>query len=347
MPQLNPHRTLTLTGERWLVHLADPAQRVAAPAGFPDVREVDALLAAAERHGVLPAVTRALAARLEEHGECRLRDADTFSATLRTARRKVANQTGFGLLLSHHAGNVVRALSGADIAAAILKGASFARRLYPDAALRTFTDVDVLIPEARREDAARVMRNLGFELLEIEDRRGKDYQEQKWVLPMHRDVMIELHSNLVHSPKLRGAMSIRYEDVLAAGEGDSNAPTALLLVGAAHAAVGHQCDRLQHLVDIVQAVRGAAGAVDQERLARVARRCGAALAVAAAIDLGGRTINEPVATELARRVLPGRLGRLPGRILTPGLVLRAQSGTRARGSWRRKIFRQVLGAGVA
>jgi hypothetical protein len=343
--QLTPHEALAPIGESWLIHLADPARRVPAPSRFPDTGQIETLLAAAENHGVLPAVVRALGAVLATKAAHVSGEQDMVAAALEAARLRLAYQTGFGMLLAHHAASVMEALSAARVAGTIVKGAAFARRLYPDASLRTFTDVDVLVPEAQRDEAAKVMRALAFELFEFEDRRGKDYHEQKWLLPAQRNVMIEVHSNLVHSPKLRGGkagMSVRYEDVLAAGDGDSNAPTALLFVAAAHAAVGHQFDRLQHLVDVVQAARGAAGAIDEGRLASVARRCGVALAIAAALDLAGRTFREAVATELARRMMPGRLNRLACLMLSPRLVVRAQSKARAQGSWRRKVFRQAL-----
>jgi hypothetical protein len=304
------------------------------------------VLIAAESHGVLPAVARALGALMHGGSEHSADDRDAIAASLERARAKVANHAGFGLLLSHHADKVVHRLQAAGIGGFLIKGAVFARRLYPDAALRTFTDVDILIPEAGRREAAKVMRDLGFELFELADRYGKDYHEQKWLLPKRPDVMVEIHSNLVHSPKLRGSMCIRLEDVLAAGGGDAGAPTALLLVAAAHASVGHQLDRLQHLVDVVQAARGAAGPVDRGCLARVAQQCGVTLAIAAALDLAARTFHDAAAADLARQLLPGSLNRLPFGLLTPGLVLRAQSEVRAHGSWRRKVFRQALRLGI-
>jgi hypothetical protein len=347
--QFTPHEVLAGTAESWLIFLADPARRVPAPSGFLEAAQIETLLAAAESHGVLPAVVRGLGALLESSGQ-RPKGYSEGVAALEPARIKLAYQTGFGMLLSHHAAKVMQALSAAGVAGAIVKGAAFADRLYPDPSLRTFTDVDILIPEEQRVTAAKVMRDFAFELFEFEDRRGKDYHEQKWLLPAQRNVMIEVHSNLVHSPKLRGGkagMSVRYEDVLAAGDGDTDAPTALLLVAAAHAAVGHQFDRLQHLVDVVQAARGAAGAVDQSRLARASHRCGVTLAIAAALDLAGRTFREAAATELARLLMPGRLQRLPYLLLSSSLVVRAQSKARAQGSWRRKAFRQALRIGVA
>ncbi|HEX6000464.1 MAG TPA: nucleotidyltransferase family protein [Hyphomicrobiaceae bacterium] len=344
MSSFTAHEALAGTGESWLIHFADPVRRMSAPSGLPDTAQIGTLLAAAESHGVLPAVVRALGALLESRGHRAGGDRDV-AAALEAAKLKLAYQTGFGMLLSHHAAKAMQAFSVAGVTGTIVKGATVARHLYPDPSLRTFTDVDILVSEDQRDGAAKVMRGLGFELFEFEDRRGKDYHEQKWLLPGQHNVMIEVHSNLVHSPKLRGGeggMSVRYEDVIAAGDGDSNAPTALLLVAAAHAAVGHQFDRLQHLVDVVQAARGAAGVVDHRRLADASRRCGVALAIAAALDLAGRTFREAAATELAHLMMPGRLHRLPCLMLSPALVLRAQSKARARGSWRRKLFRQAL-----
>jgi hypothetical protein len=339
---------LAPNGEGWLIHLADPLRRTRAPANLPDARQVETLLAAAESHGVLPAAIHGVAALMSSGGRHRLNGGrDAIAAALEKARTSLAHQAGFGLLLSHHAARVIQALSSTRIEATIVKGAVFARRLYPDTSLRTFTDVDILLAEARRVDAAEVMHSLGFELSEFDDRRGRDYHEQKWLLAAQREVMIELHSNLVHSPKLRGSMCVRYEDVLEAGDGDAAAPAALLFVAAAHAAVGHQFDRLQHLVDVVQAARGAAGTVDSGRLAAVARRCGVTLAVTAALDLAARTFQDASAAELARRLMPGQVGRLPCKVLAPGLVLRAQSKARTRGSWRRKVFRQAMRLGFA
>ena len=335
------HETLAGAGERWLIHLADPERRAPAPSGSLDPAQLETLFAAAESHGVLPAAVRSFGSLLASGRQLGERVVAAFKA----AQLRLTYQTGFGMQLSHYAGRAMEALSAAGVPGTIVKGAAFARCLYPNPSLRTFTDVDILVPEEKRDAAATVMRELAFELFELEDRRGRDYREQKWLLPGRHNVMIEVHSNLVHSPKLRGgegAMSIRYEDVLAAGDGDSNAPTALLLVAAAHAAVGHQFDRLQQLVDVVQAARGAAGAVDHRRLAEVSRRCGVVLAVAAALDLAGRTFSEPAATELARLTMPRPLHRLPCLMLSPRLVVRAQSKARGRGSWRRKLFRQAL-----
>lgn len=341
------HLPLDRDGERLLIQLADPMRRDPPPVALPEPEQLELLISAAARHGVLPAAIRGLNALVAQARDNEAPDAGLEAAgkVLKSARLKLAHQTGMQMKMAHHARRIMAAFALAGISGVVVKGAAFAERLYPDPTLRTFTDIDVLIAEADRQKVGDVMGPLGFELFEFEDRKGKDYHEQKWLLPPHNDIMIEVHSNLVHSPKLRGTMSVRYEDVLEAGGGDGNNATALLFVAAAHGAIGHQLDRLQHLVDVMQAARGAAGPVDAGRLARVSRKSGVTLAIAGALELTGKSFGEPRCTELARQLMPSKFARLPGQLLSPGLVVRGQSAARARGSWRRNLFRQALKMG--
>lgn len=341
-----PHLPLDRDGERLLIQIADPEFSAPPSASVPAEQQLDLLLTAAERHGVLPAAIRNLG-ELVRRAAASIPAAEsnafhTARKALEAARLRLAYQMGFQMMLSHHARRVMSVFAEAGIRGAVVKGAAFAQRLYVEPSLRTFTDVDILIPASQRYRVRDLLPGLGFELFEFEDRVGKDYHEQKWLLGSHHDVMIEVHSNLVHSPKLRGAMSIGHEDVLAAGGGDASDATALLFVAATHGAIGHQLDRLQHLVDVMQAARGTAGRIDVDRLDRVCQRCGVTLAVAGALELAGKTFGEPRCLDLAKQLMPSALARLPGQLLSPQLVVRGQSLARARGSWRRNLFRQAL-----
>ncbi len=222
MPEIQPHAPLDRTAQSWLIHLADPGRRAPVPSRELDPRQLPRLFDAAELHGVLPSVLRRLSKKAKtQSGSSQWSAGD--AAAVENARLKLAYQTGFGMMLTHHANRVMEAFKAASIGAAVIKGLTFARTLYPEVSLRTFTDVDVLLSERQRTEVADVMRALGFQLFEFEDRKGKDYHEQKWALPSQQDIMVEVHSNLVHSPKLRAAMSLRYEDVIEAGQGDRTA----------------------------------------------------------------------------------------------------------------------------
>ncbi len=334
-------RPLRPAAKKWLVHLADPLGRAPRPARSLQACDPSALLAAADLHGVLPAAIRAIANLAA--GCTAAQPANGLAEALGAARANAALQTGFALMLRHHGRRTTQAFEAENIEGAVVKGAVAAERLYSDASLRTFTDIDVLIGAAHRARTGDVMRGLGFELFTFADRVGKDYEEDKWLLKGGPGTMVEVHTNLVHSPKLRASMSVRYEDVLEAGDGDCAAPTALLFVAAAHAAIGHQFDRLQQLVDIVQAARGAAGPIDVERLRRVSRRSGVLFAVVTAIELAGRTFGEPRCSDLARRLDPAHARCWRRLLVTPYVVMAAQTRERVRGSWRRKLYRQCLG----
>ena len=155
-------------------------------------------------------------------------------------------------------------------------------------------------------------------------------------------VLIEAHGTLVHNPRLRRYSSLEYADVLEAGGGDGSDATALLLVAATHGAASHQFDRMQHVVDVLQCARGAAGPIDTERLRSVAERCGLMFAVVAALDLAGRTFGEPRCAEIIRSLVPRAFESMASRLLSGHMVIAAQSSDRAVMSWRRKAFRQAM-----
>jgi len=318
---------LSRHAENWLIHLSVPTPVSLPPVTPLSPEEVANVIAAAELHGVRPSLLQGLSkmervvAGLEGIGQ----------RAIEAARLRAVYQTGFEMLLSHHCERVLEAFRDERLEASVIKGAVFGRRLYRDPSLRTFTDIDVLVTLRHRAAAADIMRNLGFELFQFADRIGRDYHEDKWILPSQRDVMIEIHVDLVHSPKLREAMSVRFEDVLETGKGDPEEATALLLVAGAHGAVGHQFDRLQHLVDVRQAAQGVAGPIDVAWLRMISERCGVMVGVVTALALAHRAFGETACLELARALSPSVYTRLPARLLSPRLVVRAQTARRRQG----------------
>jgi len=319
--------------DAWLVHLADPQGLAPRPAVELPWPEAGALLALAGLHGVLPAVLRGLARQPE---------APAYAETLRAGRERLALVTGFSMMLNHHAGLVVSVMRDAGIGGEIVKGATFARRIYSEPVLRSFTDIDLLVDPADRERAGEMLAALGFRAEEVAYRAGQDYGEDKWILASHPGVMVELHTNLVHHPKLRRGMRLDHAALLAAGAGDAEDAAALLLVAAVHGAGSHQFDRLQHVVDVLLLARGGAGDIAVDRLREAARRCDAGLALAAALGIAGRMFGEPRCLELARALGVSRAARLSALLISPGVVLRAQGAGRSADSWRRKLLRQML-----
>ena len=191
----NLHNPLSKAGAEWLLAVANPLGG-AKPSAAPAPAEVPVLLRAAEVHGVLPAVLKALSLNINLNGAAN----DTPSSVeIRNARQVIADartrqvpRVGFELLLKHHGEAVLAALRAAGVEAAMLKGPVFARRLYTNPAMRSFTDIDIIIPVEARTTACDVLRGAGFELHSREYRAGKDYCEDNWLLIADPRVGIEI-----------------------------------------------------------------------------------------------------------------------------------------------------------
>ena len=230
--------------------------------------------------------------------------------------------------------------------AVVLKGPDFADRLYPDPGLKPFRDIDLLVPPRALADIEQVLEHLGYRPAEPAPmKHAGGYGQRSWRPSDGPGGNLEIHHNLVNSPTLRRRVSVEFDDLeidensAAAAELPKPSPSALLLIAAVHGATSHSFDRLQILCDVCQSVRGAAGHIDNQWLAKKAKQTGSSFAVATALALAGRALGEPACFSLLqelRRALPIRIW--PG-LLTPSVVLRSHSPV---GAFRREIFRELL-----
>ena len=249
--------------------------------------------------------------------------------------------TGVSMLLAHHGAIVMGALRTANIDAAMVKGPVFARRLYDRESDRPFTDIDILVAPKHLHRANAVLDELGYREARPEGHDPETYGEFKWLLPGNDSILIEVQANLAHAPKLRHGVSLEYGDILEAGDGDPQSPVPLLLIAAVHAAAGHQFDRLQHGLDIVQAARLLPES-DIPKLVRAAGKVNGSLALITALNLAQRLFSEPKAGSIAGALPRSAFTGLAARLITPRMALDAQSSVHSRASWRRKLFRECL-----
>jgi hypothetical protein len=328
------HDTLGSAALAWLVFLADPA-----PPGEPPsvrLRSKDAapLLAAARLHGVLPTVLRGLNAAYPQFAELN---------GVRAAGRLVWSTAALSLALRHHGRRIIAALQSAGIGAAIVKGPAFADRIYPDPALRPFSDLDILVHPTDRAAVRELMPGLGFHAPGLRPLGEKDHREDQWVLAGQPAVLVEIQDDLVHSPNLVTRHRFGLADLLAAGEGDPTAAAAILLTATVHGAIGHQCDRLRFLVDICQAARNMPATSDWKSVRSLSDRCGILTGSAAALDLAARTFGGQACRLAADQLRAPSLQRAFCRaVWTPATVWHAQGPARRKGSWRRKLIREIV-----
>jgi Uncharacterised nucleotidyltransferase len=339
-----------MTGtERWLLAFADPedsrrdlpGERLTAP-------DAAQLCLLAEMHGVLPAVLARMDDLLRGNPGRILndpREGPAVFAAIDPTRTRLAQRAAMALFLTAETRRLMAELSTAGISALPLKGSDFASRLYRTPALRPFGDVDLLVRRGDGERVSEVMSRLGYQERETRLKYAAGYAERTWENPAMPGAMVEVHENLVNSPTLRDGVSVAFENLPLDAEGGANrrpAAEGLLIVAAVHGAASHSFDKLQHLCDIAQIVRGRAGTLDLEIVNRCLGKTGAAFSVAAGLDLTARVLREEQAAQLLERLeirWPRRLVRL---LLTPALVARSQGPRRRGSSWRRQWFRHLL-----
>jgi hypothetical protein len=175
------------------------------------------------------------------------------------------------------------------------------------------------------------------------EKHAGDYAEEKWAHPLLGQSPVELHWDLVSSPKVQRAISLTYEDLARLCDADGRQSAhALLLVAAVHGTAGHGFERMQHVIDVAQAARGAAGPVDPAQLLRDMPSKGVGLAVRSALLTAARTLDDrasaKLADDLGRGFAPSALAGLLG----TAAILEAVGPQHARYSWRRQLYREAL-----
>jgi hypothetical protein len=325
------HPPLSNRDQRLFAGLADPENEID-PDDWRDEQAALRMLGVARLHGVLPIVRRKFRSLPPSLGKA-------FEAEMRDAGETVTVMTGQSLLLRHHGRRIASAFDEAGIPAAVVKGPVFAERLYKNPADRPFTDIDFLTAPANLRKANAILPSLGFIALtkDLWDKSDSN-QEYKWGRSDNSNVLVELHGNLVHYASFRRLLSYSYDELLLAGDGDPNAPAALLMTAVIHAACGHKFHRLQFAVDIVQAVRALPDS-EVPMAEHAARTIGAGLEMAVSLNLAGKLFDDRRALELSAHFSPGITGRLSKRLISPSAVHNAMSTSGIISHARRKAFR--------
>ncbi len=298
------------------------------------------LLDLADWHGVLAIVMENLKALAERApGSSAASAADP--AAWEWGRKQLRLRAGQSLALRRQAQELTGSLREAGLPVFVLKGSEFADRLYPHPALRPFTDVDLLVPHRAIPEIRQLLAASGYGTVTEPMKHPTGYGEETWQHPQRTLGLVEIHWNLVNSPRLQRAVSVTYEDL----QPDPGhlpprpSPAALLLIAAVHSVVGHGIDRLQPIGDVVQAVRGAAGGLDEAWLDQALARTGAGRALATALAFAHRIYGEAECLALGQRLGIQRRA-WPGKwLLTRGAVLRAHA---ASDSFRRQMLRELL-----
>jgi hypothetical protein len=298
------------------------------------------LLELADRHSILPAVASNLN-RLAERGHVLWNGDSQARALWESVPSKILQRTGQSLALRQQAREIAQAFGQAGLPMIVLKGCDFADRLYPYPSLRTFTDVDLLIPPSALTATRPVMERLGYHPVVVAMKYPLGYGEEVWHRPQRSAGHVEVHTDLVNSPSLRRGLSVSFEDLqlVQADPQPHPSPAGTILIAAVHGAASHNFDRLQLLVDLMQAVRQASLGMDEAWLKDAIARTGAAKAVATGLWLAYKLLGEIRCRELAQRLGLSKPTWRCRLALSRGVILRGHAW---RDSFRRQLFRSML-----
>jgi hypothetical protein len=189
--------------------------------------------------------------------------AESFPAT--SAQRQAAmqaqrTQCARDLVLERHLVDCHRALAARDVDAMVLKGPALARLAYTRPAMRSFRDIDLLVPADRIDEAVNALVAAGGRRHYPEPRPGFDATFSKGVaittppaleLDLHRTLAAGVHGQLIPPEDLW-----RDARTLAIGDRSILAPssTVLALHACVHAVLGDPWPRLENLRDVAVTV---------------------------------------------------------------------------------------------
>jgi hypothetical protein len=329
----------------WLAFFADPLRAGRArPRRALAADEIAALLDQAAGHGVLPAVVANLRAAQASGKKSQVVVVGTeqpFAHALAVAERTLVAMVGLTMMITYHGRRIEKALRDSGIRVMLVKGAMFADRIYPKAALRTFGDVDLLVHPDDMAAARQALAQNGLRYHAEPDRGG--YFEEKWTLEAADNILFELHDDMIGSPKFRPRISLQYSHLAPTNDlAREPTPAGLLVLAAVHGATSHRYDRLQQIVDLTLIGRCAAGPIDAEELGDLTARTGSKLSVLTGLDLADRLFDAPECRALADRLGRNAASGFARLLLGPEAVLLGQCPLRGRYSWRGQLFRELI-----
>ena len=245
---MSPARPLTAKDRAWLVAgLRALGQGRPSPSAPADL-DWPAVIDAAEAEDVLPALAHTLAGA-------------GWTGVRPSARRRLADGLAAGrarhLLMTRELGLILRRCAADGIEVMVLKGPVLAERVYPDPALRPFSDLDLLVRPADRFRTDEVLRALGHR--RVADEHSWDFDvayDGATLYETPGSVRVDLHWALLTEPRFvwNGDVAEIWERSVAiavAGEGARGLGREdLVLYLATHLAVHHTLAGLLRYWDV-------------------------------------------------------------------------------------------------
>lgn len=308
------------------------------PQDVPSAQEWQEVMQQSVRQGIAPLLARRLGIFIAHRT---IGETVPSEVMLCLERMQSANERRNTVMLRHCA-RLMEAFQAEGIPCLALKGVALALTIYPNAGLRNFADIDLLVPRAHYRRAGEIAVEMGFEALYAEQEADLLHQTHRLdceediltaTLPLEFDatlsrekieqnrsrIVLEIHCGLFRdvagfartvdeAPLWEDARTISLPDGCAAS---IPSPEVMLVHLATHAA-SHGFSRLQFSVDIAGVIDHFATTLDWERVIALAERYEVVPNVIRGLELakrvsGGRTpaaVLHRLTTVLPKHAVP-------------------------------------------
>ena len=327
---------MTTVLENCLGRLSDPDGIAdhALPALAPS--QIGALIDLSVRHNVQLAVLKNLI-DLTKADLQRSPDAPDAKAQLQTLRDRRFAEVANNTVIANAARQVMAKMDGLPLA--LVKGLDFAENAYKGVDTRKFSDVDLLIDPSCEAEVNRRLTSLGYVLFEPKGKKIEQ-SERQWTKRAANTglSLVEIHTDLVHDPKLRRKMTLTYDLYASPARGGiSNASR--LVVAAVHGAASHLFGRLQYVIDGMMIARAG---VEADELRIRTQASGALLPLATMLRLAADIYGCKASIGLLEGLGKTPAPRLEALLISPQMVLAAKNRNRWRYLPQRHLYRLLL-----
>ncbi|MFN0070623.1 MAG: nucleotidyltransferase family protein [Chloroflexota bacterium] len=279
----------------------------------------DLFRARAEQYGMTPVAHAGLAA-LDTSAPMEVRRNLSIASALTALR--IEHQ----IVPAFH--TAIAALQGAGLSPVVLKGMALAHQVYPRPALRTFSDIDILLPHQRIEQANRALTQAGFWIGESRSELP-DHHHGPVVFSEAGSVAVELHHGIVPGGS---PFAIDVDVMLARSQMESIAGVSVLVPShvdmllhvCTHLSYGHSFDfyPFRSLMDIFAMVSTWANELDWNDFISTAVRTRVSGAVYWPLRLSRVWFGAQVPDEVLARLAPAEpLKRMVAAVATPSRIL--------------------------
>lgn len=266
---------------------------------------------------------------------------DLFHDKKSAYKSKINKAIARSIQLQSTAIKILTEMKRAGIPTILLRGPGLALKYYPDAFLRYFRDIDIIVSPENLKTAENILYDLGFSFT-----GEKDYWDKRGEWPFtDRLTTVELHWDAypANCPEIFQATNFWENPAIIDLDGlaiNGLSVNHLLLSSCLHFSWDHRLDRLVRLVDIRQIVKVDNHEIDWDWIVDFTLKNSQRLAAGQALRFAKELVGADIPDAVLQELKPGNFLEKSADKIFPPKYLLATPGQNSR--FRRIIFYELL-----